>query len=237
MKTAAPDQSLTDEEFNRLSNYLDEADLSAMDIEMIDGFFAALICGPEPVAPGEYLPHVWGKEFAFESEGHAHDFLGLLLRHQNAIADGLARSLDGKHVYMPVLLEDKAGIARGNDWARGFMRGMSLRLDSWADLVSSEEYGGSLIVIMMLYYQNNPDPAMRPPPIPDDKRDEIHAQLAASLAMIYRYFEPHRRDTTRIPQFVQQRRVGPKVGRNDPCPCGSGRKHKHCCASGTSNLH
>jgi hypothetical protein len=25
-----------------------------------------------------------------------------------------------------------------------------------------------------------------------------------------------------------QRSVG-KVGRNDPCPCGSGRKHKHCC--------
>ncbi|MCU0248561.1 MAG: SEC-C domain-containing protein, partial [Bryobacter sp.] len=21
----------------------------------------------------------------------------------------------------------------------------------------------------------------------------------------------------------------PKVGRNDPCPCGSGRKYKHCC--------
>ncbi len=26
---------------------------------------------------------------------------------------------------------------------------------------------------------------------------------------------------------VEQR--GPKVGRNDPCPCGSGRKYKHCC--------
>jgi len=24
-------------------------------------------------------------------------------------------------------------------------------------------------------------------------------------------------------------RVGPKVGRNDPCPCGSGKKYKHCC--------
>ncbi len=23
-------------------------------------------------------------------------------------------------------------------------------------------------------------------------------------------------------------RVGPKVGRNDPCPCGSGKKYKHC---------
>ncbi|MCI1710647.1 MAG: SEC-C domain-containing protein [Chiayiivirga sp.] len=21
---------------------------------------------------------------------------------------------------------------------------------------------------------------------------------------------------------------GPKVGRNDPCPCGSGKKFKHC---------
>jgi preprotein translocase subunit SecA len=23
-------------------------------------------------------------------------------------------------------------------------------------------------------------------------------------------------------------KVGPKVGRNDPCPCGSGKKYKHC---------
>ncbi|MFN8640511.1 MAG: SEC-C metal-binding domain-containing protein [Candidatus Binatia bacterium] len=25
------------------------------------------------------------------------------------------------------------------------------------------------------------------------------------------------------------RRESPKVGRNDPCPCGSGKKHKKCC--------
>jgi preprotein translocase subunit SecA len=24
-------------------------------------------------------------------------------------------------------------------------------------------------------------------------------------------------------------RTGPKVGRNDPCPCGSGKKFKQCC--------
>ncbi len=27
------------------------------------------------------------------------------------------------------------------------------------------------------------------------------------------------------------RNVGPKVGRNDPCPCGSGKKSKKCCAA------
>ena len=31
------------------------------------------------------------------------------------------------------------------------------------------------------------------------------------------------------PKPVQVIRKSPKVGRNDPCPCGSGRKFKKCC--------
>lgn len=31
------------------------------------------------------------------------------------------------------------------------------------------------------------------------------------------------------PPKRQPIRVGPKIGRNDPCPCGSGKKYKHCC--------
>ncbi|MFW6367132.1 MAG: SEC-C metal-binding domain-containing protein, partial [bacterium] len=31
------------------------------------------------------------------------------------------------------------------------------------------------------------------------------------------------------PQPLPVRRVQPKVGRNEPCPCGSGKKYKHCC--------
>lgn len=27
-------------------------------------------------------------------------------------------------------------------------------------------------------------------------------------------------------------RAAPKIGRNDPCPCGSGKKYKHCCGQG-----
>jgi SEC-C motif-containing protein len=27
--------------------------------------------------------------------------------------------------------------------------------------------------------------------------------------------------------------AAPKVGRNDPCPCGSGKKYKHCCLQKT----
>lgn len=32
------------------------------------------------------------------------------------------------------------------------------------------------------------------------------------------------------PENFQIVNTGPKVGRNDPCPCGSGKKYKKCCA-------
>jgi preprotein translocase subunit SecA len=36
----------------------------------------------------------------------------------------------------------------------------------------------------------------------------------------------------RQPQKVQPVRAEPKVGRNDPCPCGSGKKFKNCHGAG-----
>jgi len=33
-------------------------------------------------------------------------------------------------------------------------------------------------------------------------------------------------------QKAQPVKSGPKVGRNDPCPCGSGKKYKNCCGKG-----
>jgi SEC-C motif-containing protein len=33
------------------------------------------------------------------------------------------------------------------------------------------------------------------------------------------------------PQSQTVRRENPKVGRNDPCPCGSGKKYKKCCGA------
>jgi len=46
-------------------------------------------------------------------------------------------------------------------------------------------------------------------------------------------------DDERIPRTPGRERVipvrsTPKVGRNDPCPCGSGRKHKKCCSASGS---
>jgi preprotein translocase subunit SecA len=39
-------------------------------------------------------------------------------------------------------------------------------------------------------------------------------------------FEPGGGNATAVKQ--EPIKVGPKIGRNDPCPCGSGKKYKHC---------
>ncbi|HPR62814.1 MAG TPA: preprotein translocase subunit SecA [Thermoanaerobaculia bacterium] len=55
---------------------------------------------------------------------------------------------------------------------------------------------------------------------------EVHySQPEQPAPTVQRPQEPNR------PQAVVEtiRRAGPRVGRNDPCPCGSGKKYKHCC--------
>ena len=39
---------------------------------------------------------------------------------------------------------------------------------------------------------------------------------------------PEATQQTNMPVRDQVMRAGPKMGRNDPCPCGSGKKYKHC---------
>ena len=45
----------------------------------------------------------------------------------------------------------------------------------------------------------------------------------------------HRGDVEGSDKPVTVRREEEKVGRNDPCPCGSGKKYKKCCGVGISS--
>jgi uncharacterized protein len=81
---------LTDAEFDHLSAILEQlGDKRSMNLEQLDGFLAALICGPELVPPSKYLPMIWGDQTVFEDASSAQEFLSLIMRHWNAIADTL----------------------------------------------------------------------------------------------------------------------------------------------------
>jgi hypothetical protein len=125
-------------------------------------------------------------------------------------------------------MEDKDGTAHGNNWARGFMRGMGIRHDGWAELVNDEEHGGCLIPMMMLCHEHDEDPEMRPEPISPEQREEVIMHMAAGLLGAYRYFRAHRQAGASA-RPSEHHRSTPKVGRNEPCPCGSGKEYERCC--------
>ena len=111
-------EPLTDAEFERLSGILGRFDNKhPMNLEQLDGFLAALICGPEIVRPSEYLPAICGNDMVLEdsfgTQSVMQDFLSLIMRHWNVIAD----TLHSGDVFLPLLLEDENGISHANDWA------------------------------------------------------------------------------------------------------------------------
>ncbi len=193
MTTFTQHDPLTDAEVSRLGDFLKSCKGGeAMNLEELDGFFAALIAGPEVVMPSEYLPEVFGGEMSeacdFGSLDEANEVLGLMMRHWNDIAGTLLKD----EPYVPLLLEEEAGAANGNDWVRGFMRGIEMRHDGWAELVNDEDHGGCLISMMMLYYEHDEDPEMRPEPISAEQREKIIVHMAAGLLGAYRHFRAHR---------------------------------------------
>ena len=58
-----------------------------------------------------------------------------------------------------------------------------------------------------------------------DRLKDIHRETARFVKKNGKWFY---KDGDVAPNTIV--RTGPKTGRNDPCPCGSGKKYKHCCA-------
>src|ERR1022692_1747859 len=116
MRTFTQHEPLTDAELERLGDFLKTCKGGrAMNVEQLDGFFAALIAGPEIVMPSEYYREVFGGEMSdaceFPSIDQANEILGLMMRHWNIVAGTLFKD----KVYVPLLLEDESGMAHGNN--------------------------------------------------------------------------------------------------------------------------
>ncbi len=61
----------------------------------------------------------------------------------------------------------------------------------------------------------------------DNGAERVHHELSRFERHQGRWFF----HSAQTPKQAPVQRTHPKVGRNEPCPCGSGRKHKKCCGS------
>lgn len=197
-----------------------------MSLEMLDGFFAALVCSPKLVMPSEYMPHVLGgDESKMADLGDVRNFYGLVIRHWNTVARALANM---NKRYNLVLISPSKDKSYGNDWAAGFLQGVRIGGSGWSELINDEENGGIFVPLLALAHEHDPDPELRPNPISDSQRELMLATISELLGFVFDYFAQQRRDPG-ADSVKPNALATPKIGRNAPCPCDSGRKYKHCC--------
>ena len=188
-KTSKPQPStpLSETEIDTLDTFLSELTGPIRSLEGLDGLVCALTCAPTQVGYEEYMAAVLGgDEFTDDKEAAAIEKLAK--RHQSSVQAGLNETLETETLYTPALLVDEDGKAQGNQWALGFLLGVSMTEGDWGDFTKGDEMARLLLPMMVLAHEHHPDPQMRPSPIPDEGRDEILYMMTNSLALIYGHF-------------------------------------------------
>ena len=233
-------QGLSEAETEQLAERL-AAYPGALSLEAVDGLFCALIAAPGLILPSDYLPVILGDspQGVFESMADAQETMGLLMRYWNAIA----ADFEQESIHLAYVLEPGSEGIIGRDWARGYMRGTRLSPEGWSRIFADDREG---LVLTIPVVAGEVDPKWPKKPLTRKKSDETLQHMLAGAARAYRYFKPDRMAqagasvAARKPRPAPFERESPKVGRNDPCPCGSGKKYKRCCGrseSGDGSVH
>ena len=197
-------------------------DSEALLLSGVDGVLAAVALGPDPIPVEEWLPIVAdGHDPAESLDAPALAKLNaLLLRHAADVRAALAHDLF-EPIY--VFTDDTDEIA-WEPWMDGFHRGLTARGDAWAALSQDDDPAvaamfddlGQLAMAAVDPAFNDYDPELI-----EDAANIIPSLVAALHDLRADRIGPL------LARAVPIR--GTKTGRNDACPCGSGKKYKKCC--------
>ncbi len=224
---------LSDDDFAELDRLLDNYPGSCS-LEELDGLFCALIIGPEVIMPSEWLPVVLGEEEAYEiSEEDTRRVFELLLRHWNTVVSGFREDWSGvsaaegsEQMYFP-FLDDPAdsGWPLAEGWARGFRDGLDWLEEHYWDALEQDEECVAILNLIAAFDTGEKAPGN---PLTPDERDEVISLLVAGLQYLYVFW---RRYLKVVNAPREPARADDTPGRNEECPCGSGKKYKKCCGS------
>ena len=218
MPDAPVNPPLDDSELERLESLLAGRATAgnAMRLDELQGLCVALAMGPDPEISNQWLNLVLGEETG-QRETPA-ELLLLLERFRAATEDALD---EGTLALRP--RETRTGRVDYTGWCAGFLDGVEISETEWFAAADPEELAELMFPIDVLGDALPPQDraAYRPNEWRKLVRD-AEESLPETVARLADYWAILRAPPVTI------RRDQPKVGRNDPCPCGSGKKFKQC---------
>jgi uncharacterized protein len=219
---------LTNVEYEKLGDFLLSVkhDDAILDVSEFDGFITAVVSGPQTIMPSTWMPALWGGEDNAPVWDSLEDYqfiFNLMIRHMNTTASTL---VENPLEFEPVFLESTVdGVTHCvvDEWCTGYMKGVALYSVSAVTIPDMNE------LLAPIRQFANPDGW-------DDLEGKDHweirvlqERIAPAARAIHAYWLARR--TPPVAESGTYVRPGPKVSRNDPCPCGSGKKYKKCCGA------
>ncbi|MFZ5637799.1 MAG: UPF0149 family protein [Pseudomonadota bacterium] len=239
----------------RLAELLDRraVPFGGLNLEALDGYLSAVMVSPAVVMPSEWQPGIFGpKPPRWDGADEANEIQTLLLGFWNLISERVRQEAPDRHDLLPMIWlpvddddavdpdgdgappskEDAAGDEDdfGADWALGFLRAVEMRKPQWDAWFEDEEWilDGIFDIISLLNGEQRFDAdgaaLDEARPLSIEERKEIIADLPWLLIDLH-----HHRIEALTPRTPIRRET--TAGRNDPCPCGSGKKFKKCCGA------
>ncbi len=202
----------------------------------LHGFLFSVACSPEPLKPAEWLPLIFNSAAAnYATTAEDESVTATLM----ALHDEAHRQVQEQQVALPAFctpaadaMENFADDAPLAHWSRGFLLGHEWLSELWDGYIPDEldeELGSCFIVLSFFaeqglaeeYCKEAGDDGVTLETMAEsvvdsfDEAAQSYASLGRSIQIALGPRTPFVRDN--------------KTGRNDPCPCGSGKKLKQCC--------
>ncbi len=193
-----------------LFEFLQETE-GAMNVPQTYGFLSGIVSAPSLLMPSLWLHEVWG-EPEFQTAEHASNVSQTLMELYNQIIHafdhGVILGLDD--------LDDDEAVS---EWCAGYLHSVTLDAE-WA---KSAQLGEQIFPMAILSGASE---------LEGDLLEQARATSLDVLedTVLHSYEYWRRRRQVPGPEGGTIVRGRPKIGRNDPCPCGSGKKFKRCCA-------
>lgn len=121
----------------------------------IDGQIAALVTAPSFSDPAEWLPLIFaGKMPRAVAGANEHRAVQTILNRYNEVTETLEQC---PRAYRPIFMKSDDGEVIVHEWVIGFMLGVGLRVQQWADAILLTEHRITTMAPILVYYEFGQD--------------------------------------------------------------------------------
>jgi uncharacterized protein len=224
---------LSDEEQDELTSFLEGLPGRQFDFLKFHGLLTALAVGPVQVSAQEILEKIVSQASKANQPppndvSETEQVLGLIARLQNEIV----LNLQGE-IFEPAFIEREHPSGEKYpdtfNWCEGFVLGMNHAGQAWKKWYKDSRRE---MAISAIEAAANREFRSQTGPFDTAEKMVVLYDIIRHVVPLIRYFWRLEAGLDEIAGTGELSKPQPKVGRNAPCPCGSGKKFKHCCGSG-----